>query len=107
MEQWVQIFITIFCSVVASSGFWAFAQKKLDKKDVTREMLIGLAHDRILELGLCYLERGDWITSDEYENLNDYLYKPYSRMNGNGSAKRVMECIDKLRIIKTNLQASN
>lgn len=101
MEQWIQIIITVACSVIASSGFWAVLQKKLDKKDVTKEMLLGLAHDRILELGLCYIERGDWITSDEYENLNDYLYKPYIRMDGNGSAKRVMESVNKLRIIKS------
>lgn len=96
----MQMIITIFCSVIASSGFWAFAQKKLDKKDVTREMLIGLAHDRITYLGLCYIERG-WITQDEYENLSDYLYKPYVKMNGNGSAKRIMTEVDKLPIRKS------
>lgn len=102
MEQWMQTVITIVCSVIASSGFWAVLQKKLDRKDVTREMLLGLAHDRIVYLGLCYIERGDWITQDEYENLNDYLYKPYIKMEGNGTAKRVMEGINKLRIIKSN-----
>ena len=71
METWMQMIITILCSVIASSGFWAFAQK-IDKKDSTKAMLIGLAHDRILYLGMCYIERG-WITQDEYENLNDYL----------------------------------
>lgn len=101
MEQWLQMITTIICSVIVSSGFWTILQKKMDRKDVTKEMLLGLAHDRILELGLCYLERGDWITSDEYENLNDYLYKPYARMAGNGSAKRVMDGVNKLRIIKS------
>lgn len=102
MEPWVQMFITIICSVMASSGFWAMMQKKLDKNDVTREMLLGLAHDRIVDLGMCYIERGDWITQDEYENLNDYLYKPYEKMRGNGSAKRVMTEVNKLRIVKGN-----
>ena len=63
-------------------------------------MLIGLAHDRILPLGMHYLSRGDWITRDEYENLYEYLYKPYKEMGGNGSAQRVMAEIDsKLKII--------
>ena len=53
-------------------------------------MLIGLAHDRIIYLGMSYIERG-WITQDEYENLHDYLYKPYEEMGGNGSAKKVMQ----------------
>lgn len=100
MEPWIQMIITIVCSVIASSGFWAFLQKNLDKKDVKTEMLIGLGHDRIIYLGLCYIERG-WITQDEYENLNDYLYRPYSKMGANGSAKRIMQEVDKLKIRKT------
>lgn len=106
MTSWNQTLITIVCSVIASSGFWALLQKKLDKKDVTREMLLGLAHDRILCLGFCYINRGDWITQDEYENLNDYLYKPYVKMHGNGTAKRLMECVDKLRIVPSNYKPS-
>ena len=102
MEPWLQMIVTIACSVIASSGFWAFAQKKIDHKDITREMLIGLAHDRITWLGLSYIERGDWITQDEYENLHDYLFKPYDKLGGNGSAKRVMQEVDKLRIVKPN-----
>ena len=101
MEPCIQMVVTIVCSVIASSGFWAFAQKKVDRKDDMREMLLGLAHDRIVYLGLSYIDRGDWITQDEYENIHDYLYKPYSKMYENGSAKRVMDEIDKLRIVKT------
>jgi len=101
METWMQMIITVVCSVIASSGFWTYAQKKVDRKDVTREMLLGLAHDRIIYLGLQYIDRGDWITQDEYENLNDYLYKPYGKMGGNGSANRIMKEVDKLRIIKS------
>jgi hypothetical protein len=100
MEQWIQMVITIVCSVIASSGFWAYLQKNLDKKDVKTKMLIGLAHDRIIYLGMCYVERGHWVTQDEYENLNDYLYKPYKEMGGNGSADRVMLAVNKLEIVK-------
>ena len=107
MEPWIQTIITIVCSVIASSGFWAYLQKNLEKKDVKTEMLIGLGHDRIIYLGLCYIERG-WITQDEYENLNDYLYKPYAKMGANGSAKRVMQEVDKLPIRKTkNIEPIN
>jgi hypothetical protein len=100
MEPWLLTVITVVGSVLASSGFWAFMQKRSDKKDVRTQMLIGLAHDRIVYLGMCYLERGDWITQDEYENLNDYLYIPYKKMGGNGSADRVMQAVNKLRIVK-------
>lgn len=89
MEPWLQMVVTIVCAVIASSGFWAFIQKKNDNKDVKSQMLIGLAHDRIIFLGMHYIERG-WITQDEYENLYEYLYKPYEKLGGNGSAQRIM-----------------
>lgn len=100
MESWFQILLTIFSSVLASSGLWAYITKRLEKKDVKTEMLIGLGHDRIMYLGLKYIEQG-YITSDEYENLYEYLYKPYEKMGGNGSAKRVMNEVNKLPIHKS------
>lgn len=103
MEQWFQILLTIFSSVLASSGLWAYITKRLEKKDVKTEMLIGLGHDRIMYLGMVYIERG-YITSDEYENLYEYLYKPYEKMGGNGSAKRVMNEVNKLPIHKSKYE---
>lgn len=100
MEPWFQILITIVSSVLASSGLWAYITKRLEKKDVKTEMLIGLGHDRIMYLGMSYVERG-FITSDEYENLYEYLYKPYENMGGNGSAKRIMNEVNKLPIHKS------
>ena len=93
----LQTLVTIVCAVLASSGFWAWLQKKDDKKSLQSQMLIGLAHDRIVALGMSYIERG-WITKDEYENLRDYLYEPYKALGGNGSAKRVMEGVNRLKI---------
>ncbi len=100
MGQWFQILLTIFSSVLASSGLWAYITKRLEKKDVKTEMLIGLGHDRIMYLGMAYIERG-YITSDEYENLYEYLYKPYEKMGGNGSAKRIMNEVNNLPIHKS------
>lgn len=68
------------------------------------QMLIGLAHDRIIYLGMTYIERG-YITQDEYENLYEYLYKPYEKLGGNGSAKRIMTEVDQLAIHKLTYNA--
>ena len=100
MEPWVQMVVTIVCSVIASSGFWAYITHRHDRKDVKTQMLIGLGHDRLLYLGMCYIERG-YVTSDEYENFYDYLYKPYEKMGGNGSVKRIMNEVNKLPIRKS------
>ena len=97
MDTWFQIFVTILCSVIASSGFWAILQHMGDRNSAEKEMLVGLAHDRIVYIGMQYVERG-YITRDEYENLHDYLYVPYAKLGGNGSAKRVMDEVDKLPI---------
>jgi len=93
----LSIAITIIGSVLASSGFWAFIQTKRDSKDVKTQMLIGLAHDRIIYLGMCYIKR-EFISNEEYENLRNYLYAPYEKMGGNGVAKRIMCEVDKLPI---------
>lgn len=93
----MQMALTVVCAVIASSGFWAYIQKRSEKKDVKTQMLVGLAHDRILFLGMSYIEQG-FITRDEYENLYEYLYRPYEKMGGNGSAKRVMQEVNKLPI---------
>ena len=93
----LELAITVFCSVLASSGFWAYMTKRSERKDLKTEMLIGLGHDRIMFLGMHYIERG-YITRDEYENLYEYLYKPYEKIGGNGSAKRIMTEVNKLPI---------
>lgn len=103
MEPWLQMVVTIVCAVIASSGFWAFIQRKNENKDVKSQMLIGLAHDRIIFLGIKYIERG-WISQDEYENLHDYLYKPYEKLGGNGSAQKVMIEVNKLPIHTSTYQ---
>lgn len=87
--------ITVVCSVIASSGFWAHIQKKDTNKSATTALLLGLAHDRIITLGLTYTERG-WITKDEYEDFMKYFVTPYSEFGGNGLAERVVDDVKKL-----------
>lgn len=99
MDVWTQVAVPLVVAVLTSSGLWAVVAKRVDKGDAQRKMLAGLAHDRIIHLGMVYVDRG-YITQDEYENLNDYLYTPYEKMGGNGSAKRVMEEVRKLPIRK-------
>lgn len=93
--SWQVFIVTIIGNILASTGLWTILSKMLEKKSVESKMLLGLAHDRIIFIGMKYIERG-WITKDEYENLHDYLYVPYKKMGGNGSAERVMLEVNKL-----------
>ena len=102
METIWQTFAAIVCAVFASSGFWAYIiarrdkkNKKDEKRDAQRAMIMGLGHDRIISLCEKYIDRG-WISSEEYENLNAWLFEPYTKMGGNGTAKRLMAIVDNL-----------
>ena len=102
---WPQMIIAVATSALASTGFWAFIQKRCDTRECHTDMLVGLGHDRIIFLGMSYIERG-WITQEEYENLHDYLFKPYEALGGNGSAKRIMQEVNKLPIRKSSFGES-
>lgn len=93
--DWLQTAGTIIITLIGSAGFWGFLDARRTKKSANTRLLVGIAHDRIVYLGMKYVSRG-YITKDEYENLNDYLFEPYTECGGNGSAKRVMEEVRKL-----------
>lgn len=93
----IELVIAIITAIIASSGFWAFVMKRSDRKSAEAKLLLGLACDRIVFLGMTYINRG-WITKDEYETLHDYLWIPYKECGGDGTAERVMNAVDKLEI---------
>lgn len=102
MDSIWQMVTTVVCAVFASSGLWAYLtarrerkDKRNDKREAQNAMILGLGHDRIISLCEKYIDRG-WIASDEYENLYEWLFKPYEELGGNGTAKRLMSIVDNL-----------
>lgn len=99
MEAWVIVVLTALISVLgsvgASSGFWAYMQRRDAKRTQTDRLLQGLAYDKIISMGMNYIERG-WITKDEYEDYRKYLYEPYKALGGNGVTERVMAEVSNL-----------
>ena len=104
------ILITVIGAVFASQGLWALVlylvQRKDKKKDKEGEemgnqsaMLLGLGHDRIVYLGGEYIKKG-FVTEAEFENLNKYLYEPYKKLGGNGTAEKIMEDVKSLPLKK-------
>jgi len=94
----LMILVTIFASVMASSGFWAWIASRSKKQSATTRLLLGVAHDRIIFLGMNYITRG-FITKDEYEDFVTYLWEPYSIFGGNGLAEKVYEDLKRLPIV--------
>lgn len=91
------LFITVLGTVAASSGLWAFVQSLVQKKSAITQLVLGLAHNQLVVLGMEYIERG-WVTKDEYDDFIHYLWKPYSRFGGNGLADKVKKDVDNLPI---------
>lgn len=89
MNPLVQAIMVFVTTLGASSGFWAFLQHRGSAKDANSKLLMGLAYAKIIQLGLQYIDQG-WISSDEYEEFQKYLYEPYQALGGNGVAARIM-----------------
>ena len=98
MDSWISMTIAIFASVMASSGFWTYIHSRTGKLSAANQLLLGLAHERIVHVGAKYVQRG-WITYDEYEDFMVYLYDPYAKLGGNGLAEKVIEDVKKLPIV--------
>ena len=94
-----ELFISSVVAVLGSSGIWTFVTtlylKRQERKSLTNKLLLGLGHDKIIYLCEKYIERG-WITTEEYENLHDYLFIPYKDMGGNGTAAKLMAEVQSL-----------
>lgn len=91
--------IAIVSGIFGLSNLVMFFVQRYDQKHSKDrpeyKMILGLGHDIIINRGEHYIARG-YITKDEYENLNEYLYKPYLEMGGNGTAKKIMSEIEKM-----------
>lgn len=101
MQDWIPLAVTSSATIIASGGFWAWLQSKDNTKSAMSSLLMGLAYDKITTLGLSYIKRG-WISKDEYEDFERYLYEPYKAFGGNGVAERIMDEVKRLPMRSTN-----
>lgn len=97
MDKW-QTVMTMIITVLGCNAFWAWLQSRSTAKSARDRMILGLGHAKIFDLAEKYIHR-EGITSDELEDLEKYLYKPYTELGGNGTAATMMEQCRKLPII--------
>lgn len=80
--------------VFGATGFWTFLWQIIDKRnrkhDSLTKLILGLGHEKILELSFKYISRG-YITEDEYSDLMKYLYEPYVDLGGDGTVEKIVE----------------
>lgn len=103
MGNTAEFIIAIAGIIFASTGFWTFLlniiQNKSRKQDALIKLMLGIGHEKIIELGLRYIERG-YVTKDEYEDLVHYLYDPYIDLGGDGTVEKIMLEVKQLPIHK-------
>ena len=98
MYNTAQLIITVLVAVLGSNGLWAFIQGRSTHKSARDRMILGLGHAEIFRVTEKYIHR-EGITMDELEDLDKYLYKPYSELGGNGTAAAIVEKCKELPII--------
>lgn len=100
--------IEILVTAISSSGLMSLVMYLIQRRDKKRDdeaakdsiqnkMLLGLAHDRILQLTDSIIKRGV-ITSKEKTNLK-YLYEPYHELGGNGDCETGYEVCTHLKVV--------
>lgn len=114
-EVFREFILPLLLVVIASGGMWSYLERRAErraKRQSAQELnspqtrlLLGLAHDRIIFLGMQYIGRG-WITKDEYEDFDKYLWEPYSEFGGNGLAEKVHEEVRSLPIVAQHPQTA-
>ena len=97
-----QVIITLIVAVFGSTGFWTWlTQRNRNKTDESR-LLMGLAYSEIIRRSEAYIRRG-WIGTDEFNELDRYLFQPYQSMGGNGTASKLMEEVRRLPTRKEDI----
>jgi len=102
LDPSIQALLVAFGGFMAGSGgFWVYLRGKYERRDKRRDayiaLIMGLAHDKIVYLGLKYIEKG-WVNKDEYDDLIKYFWEPYSALGGDGSAERIVTLVKLLPI---------
>ena len=93
-----ELILAVIVAVLGSNGLWAFLSSVSGAKSAKDRMILGLGHAEIFRLAEHYIRR-EGITTDELEDLDKYLYKPYKDMGGNGTAQTLVEKCRELPII--------
>lgn len=97
----IELIIALAGIIFGATGFWSLLWNIIEKKnkrhDSLTRLMLGLGHEKIIELGLKYIERG-YVTKDEYEDLIKYLYKPYKELGGNGTVEKIMDSVNRLPV---------
>lgn len=92
-------------AILGGSGIWAWVKTRTERNNSEDLLLLRVARNQLISQGRLYLDRG-YITMDEYEEYESE-YDIYSRLGGNGLARRVFKQVDELPILPNGIDERN
>lgn len=92
----------LITTVLSGPGIWAWAKTRTQRNDSEDELLLQVAKNQLVAQGREYMKRG-YITMDEYEEYESE-YQVYSRLGGNGLARRIFEQVDDLPMMPNGIE---
>lgn len=91
----------LITTVLSGPGIWAWAKTRTQRNDSEDELLLRIAKNQLITLGREYMKRG-YVTMDEYEEYESE-YQVYSRLGGNGLARRIFEQVNELPMMPNGI----
>ena len=93
----IEVILAIIAAIFGSTGFWSWLQNRGRKKSAETRLLMGIAYSKIIDRCTEYINRG-YVNTDEYHELEHYLFQPYKEMGGNGTAEKLFNDVSKLKL---------
>ena len=93
----IEVILAIIAAIFGSTGFWSWLQNRGRKKSAETRLLMGIAYSKIIDRCTEYINRG-YVNTDEYHELEHYLFQPYKEMGGNGTAEKLFNDVSKLAV---------
>ena len=99
-----EVAATIIIAAFGSTGLWtlinqivtAVIEKRKEKKESPeKDMLLGLGYAVLVHACNMKMKEG-WIDPGELHEIDKYLFEPYKKLGGNGSAESMMKKISGL-----------
>ena len=96
VEYWVEVFLGMI--VTGLSFCYKHLQKKVKEHELLKEGLIAILHDRLIQSGMFFLDKGE-ITLLEFDNFKS-MYEAYHKLGGNSTGTEIYERVSELKIKK-------
>ena len=96
LTYWIEFVFGLAITVL--SFCYKHLQKKFREHEDLKEGLIAILHDRILQSGLYFIQKGE-ISISEFNNI-EKMYKAYHKLGGNGTGTEIFGRVEELELKK-------